>query len=38
MTVKTVIVAAAIVLVIILVPMRMSGICSRDEERRGEDG
>ena len=35
---KWLIVAAVLVVVTIMVPLRMSGICSREEERRGEDG
>ena len=34
MQIKWLIVAAVLVVVTIMVPLRMSGICSRDEERR----
>lgn len=32
------IIAAVLALVIVMGPLRMSGICSREEERRAEDG
>ena len=38
MQIKWLIVAAGLVVVTIMVPLRMSGICSRDEERRWRDG
>ena len=35
---KWLIIAAVVVIVSILVPMRMAGICSRQEEREWRDG
>ena len=38
MQIKWLIAAAVLVVVTIMVPLRMSGICSRQEEREWEDG
>lgn len=38
MQIKWLLIAAVLVVVTIMVPLRMSGICSREEERRAEDG